>query len=60
MNTGFFLSIAITPHACARGKVPYSRKLLREKTFTNFVVLEPPVIVFSITFGRAIPIYDRF
>ena len=47
MNTGFFLSIAITPHACARGKVPYSRKLLREKTFTNFTVLEPPVKVFS-------------
>ena len=38
----------------------YSGKLLREKTFTNFTVLKPPVKVFSTKFGRAIPTYDRF
>ena len=35
--------------------VPYSGKLSREKTFTNFAVLEPPVKVFSTKFGRAVP-----
>ena len=35
-------------------KVTYSGKLSREKTFTNFVVLEPPVKVFSMKFGRAV------
>ena len=39
--------------------LPYSRKLSREKTFTNFAVLEPPAKVFSTKFGRAIPTYDR-
>ena len=38
----------------------YSRKFLREKTFTNFVVLEPPAKVFSMKFGRAIPTCVRF
>ena len=36
----------------------YSGKLSKEKTFTNFAVLEPPVKVFSTKFGRAIPTYD--
>ena len=40
--------------------VPYNGKLSNEKTFTNFVVLEPPVKVFSTKFGRAVPTYDRF
>ena len=35
----------------------YSGKLSREKTFTNFVVLEPPTKVFTMKFGRAIPTY---
>ena len=35
----------------------YSGKFSREKTFTNFAVLEPPMKVFSIKFGRAIPTY---
>ena len=38
---------------------PYSEKFSRKKTFTNFVVLEPPVKVFSTKFGCAIPTYDR-
>ena len=29
----------------------------RIKTFTNFAALEPPVKVFSMKFGRAIPTY---
>ena len=33
---------------------------MREKTFTNFAVLEPPAKVFSSKFGRAIPTYARF
>ena len=38
--------------------IPYNRKLSTEKkTFTNFVVLEPPVKVFYTKFGRAIPTY---
>ena len=37
----------------------YSAKFLREKTFTNFVVLEPPAKVFSMKFGCAVPTYDR-
>ena len=36
----------------------YSGKLSREKTFTNFMVLEPPTIVFSTKFRRAIPTYN--
>ena len=40
--------------------IPYSGKLSREKTFTNFIALELPVKVFSTIFGRAIPTYDRF
>ena len=39
--------------------VRYSGKLLRERTFTNFAILEPSAKVFSTTFGRAIPTYDR-
>ena len=39
---------------------PYSRKFLREKTFTNFTVLEPPAKVFSTKFGHAVPTNDRF
>ena len=38
--------------------IPYSRKLSREKTFTNFVVLEPPAKVFSLKFGCAILTYS--
>ena len=34
--------------------IQYSRKLLREKTFTNFAVLEPPAKVFSAIFGPMI------
>ena len=34
--------------------IPYSGKLSREKTFTNFTVLEPLAKVFSMKFGRAI------
>ena len=33
--------------------IPYSRRLSREKTFTNFTVLEPPAKVFSSKFGGA-------
>ena len=40
--------------------IPYSGKLSREKTFTNFAVLEPSAKVFSTKFGRAMPTYDRF
>ena len=39
--------------------VPYSGKLSREKTFTNFTIIEPSTKVFSMKFGRAIPTYDR-
>ena len=39
--------------------IPYSRKLAREKTFMNFVVLEPSTKVFSMKFGRVVPTYDR-
>ena len=41
-------------------KLLYSGKLLREKTFTNFAVLEPPAKVFSSKFGRAVLTYVRF
>ena len=41
-------------------KVPYSRKLSREKTFTNFTALEPSAKVFSVKFGCAMPTYYRF
>ena len=41
-------------------KLTYSGKLSREKTFTNFEVLEPPAKVFSTKSGRAIPTYVRF
>ena len=34
--------------------LPYSAKLSREKTFTNFAALEPPTKVFSMKFGHAI------
>ena len=42
--------------------IPYWWKLLREKTFTNFAVLEPPAKVFSSKFERAVPSrsYVRF
>ena len=40
--------------------VPYRAELLREKTFTNFMVLEPPAKVFSMKFGYAVLTYDRF
>ena len=36
-------------------QIPYSGKLSREKTFMNFMVLEPPMKVFSIKFGHAVP-----
>ena len=39
--------------------VLYSAKLLGEKTFMNFVVLEPPTKVFSMKFGHAVPTYDK-
>ena len=38
----------------------YGAKLSRERTFMNFMVLEPPAKVFSTKFGRAVPTYDRF
>ena len=38
-----------------RPLLPYSGKLSREKTFTNFAVLEPSTEVFSTKFGRAVP-----
>ena len=41
-------------------QLPYSGKHSREKTFTNFMVLEPPAKVFSMKFGRAILTYDKF
>ena len=40
--------------------IPYSGKLSREKTFTNFTVLEPPTKVFSTKFRHGIPTYERF
>ena len=33
--------------------IPYNTKLSMEKTFKNFVVLEPPAKVFSTKFGCA-------
>ena len=42
----------------ALNAIPYSGKLLKEKTFTNFAVLEPPAKVFSMKFGRAVPTYN--
>ena len=39
--------------------IPYSSKLLKNKTFTNFVVLEPLVKVFSSKNGHAVPTYVR-
>ena len=50
----------ITSHHGIYVLVPYSRKLSREKTFTNFMVLEPPAKVFSSKFGCAVPTYNRF
>ena len=44
----------------ALNAIPYSGKLLKEKTFTNFAVLEPPAKVFSMKFGRAVPTYNGF
>ena len=38
----------------------YSGKLSREKTFINFVFLEPPAKIFSTKFGCVTPTYDRF
>ena len=35
--------------------ISYSGKFSREKTFTNFVVLEPPAKVFSTKIGCAVP-----
>ena len=35
--------------------IPYSSKLLKNKTFTNFVVLEPLVKVFSSKMGMPYP-----
>ena len=40
--------------------VLYSGQLSRKKTFTNFVVLEPPTKVFSTKFGCTIPTCVRF
>ena len=40
--------------------IPYSGKLSREKTFTNFAVLDLPTKVFSSKFGHAMHTYDRF
>ena len=37
--------------------IPYSRKLLREETFMNFAVFEPPAKVFSTKFGRDVPMH---
>ena len=37
-----------------------SGKLSREKTFTNFAVLEPPAKVFFSKFGHVVLTYDRF
>ena len=41
-------------------RLPYSRKLSRENTFTNFAILEPPTKVFSTKFERTVPTYDSF
>ena len=38
----------------------HTAELSREKTFTNLAVLEPPVKIFSMKFGRAVPTYDTF
>ena len=35
--------------------IPYGRKLLREKTFTNIAVLEPPTKVFYTNLGVPYP-----
>ena len=35
------------------------KKLSREKTLTNFAVLEPPAEVFFTKFGCVVPTYDR-
>ena len=35
----------------------YSAELSREKTFTNFAVVEPPTKVLSTKIGRAVPTY---
>ena len=45
-------------HVCIG--IPYSRKLSREKIFTNFAYLEPPAKVFSTKFGacHSLPTYD--
>ena len=37
-----------------------AEELSKEKTFTNFAVLAPPVKVFSTKFGHVIPTYNRF
>ena len=50
------LQRAMTDYTIA---IPFSGRLSREKTFMNFVVLEPPTKVFSTKFGCAIPTYDR-
>ena len=39
--------------------MPYSGKLLKKKTFTNFVVLEPLVKVLSSKNWHAVPTYVR-
>ena len=39
--------------------IPYSGKLSKKKTFTNFVVLEPLVKVFFSNYGHTIPTYGR-
>ena len=39
--------------------IPYSGKLWKKKTFTNFVALETPVKVFSSKNGHAVPTYVR-
>ena len=53
------LSISVHTAASTVHLLPYSAKLSREKTFTNFAVLELPAKVFSMKFGHTIPTYDR-
>ena len=48
------------PHPQQLNSIPYRGKLLREKTFTNFMVLEPPMKDFSTKFGHAISNCVRF
>ena len=45
------LAVGTCTHECLPQYIPYSGKLSREKTFTNFALLEPSVKAFSMKFG---------